>query len=445
MAYPRHRILREHQQVVLQHVVRLQNIRRSQRDTFDVAARQFQVAVLAMGYQQRRLRMVQLFQHFQKRLGLVRIQFPRIHNRQLLLCQFCRKRRAERTEKHLLRQRVSVIAWLWSVNRAAMTPERRPDRADARAARTLLLPKLAACAADFALFLDFVRACTQSTQVPARSFVQQVLVDFRAKNRVRQLHLTDFLAIQVHYIDDRHNFFSFFSALLRFLGLADKNVRSARPRHRSPHQQQVLVSVYLHDFQVLCGHLDVSHVTWKVLILPNTRRKRTASDATRSAMMHRAVRRIASGIVPALHAALKTLTLAHAAHVHEFASLEVLHEHPVADLRLVLRFLDAHFVQHLHGRNAGLLEVPSHGLVHALRFDEFYEPQLRGLVSVRLLRAALYHYARPRLKDGAPHERAVVDENLRHPQLDSDNSVDRHFPRLSFAACSKVLAASCLF
>src|SRR5207249_6399378 len=85
-----------------------------------------------------------------------------------------------------------------------------------------------------------------------------------------------------------------FSALLRFLGLADKNVRSARPRHRSPHQQQVLVSVYLHDFQVLCAHLDVSHVTWKVLILPNTRRKRTTSDATRSAMMHRAMRRIRS-------------------------------------------------------------------------------------------------------------------------------------------------------
>src|SRR5204862_7023556 len=107
---------------------------------------------------------VQLFQHFQKRLGLVRIQFPRIHNRQLLLCQFCPKRRAQRTEKHLLRQRVAVIAWLWSVNRAAMTPETRPAPADARAARAPLLPKLAACAADFALFLAFVRACTPTAQ-----------------------------------------------------------------------------------------------------------------------------------------------------------------------------------------------------------------------------------------------------------------------------------------
>src|SRR6266849_4199484 len=110
------------------------------------------------------------------------------------------------------------------MDRAAMTPERRPDRAHTRAARALLLPELAARAAHFALVLGLVRTSAQPAQVPPRSFVQQVLVDLRAKNRVRQLHLTDFLAIQVHYVDDRHNLFSFFkpseaecrSALLRF-------------------------------------------------------------------------------------------------------------------------------------------------------------------------------------------------------------------------------------
>src|SRR5439155_533019 len=223
-------------------------------------------------------------------------------------------------------------------------------------------------------------------------------------------------------------------ALLRFSCLADKNVRSAWPRHRSPHQQQVFVGVHLHHFQILRRHLDVSHVPRKMLVLPDTRRKGTPSDAARRAMMHRAVRRIASGIVPALHAALKTLALAYSAHIHKLAGLEVFHQHAVADFRLVFRLFDAHFVQDLHWRDAGFLEVPSHGLVHALRLDEFHQPQLRGLVSVRLLRAALYHHARPRLKDGAPHERAVVDENLRHSQFDSDDSVDRHYPYLSFAA-----------
>src|SRR6267378_715220 len=414
VAQPHYGILREQQQVVLQHIVRLQNTRRRQGYALDVAARALQIRVFAVRHQQSRLLVIQLAQHRQQRFGLVRLQSPRIHNRQLLLGQFCRERRAQRAQQHFLRQRVAVIARPRSVDRAAMTPERRADRADARAARAFLLPELAARAADFALFLDLVRAPAQSAQVPPRSLVQQVLVDLRAKNRVRQFHLTD---------------------LLRFSRLADENVRSSRPRHRSPHQQQVLVGVHLHNLQILRRHPHVPHVAWKVLILPDTRRKGTAPNAARRAVMHRAVRRIAAAVMPALYAALKTLALADAADINEFAGLKILHQHAVADFRLVLRFLDAHFLQHLHGRDVGLLEVPGHGLVDALRLDEFHEPQLRGLVAVGLLRPALYHHARPRLKNGAPRQRAVFQEDLRHPQLDSDDSVDSHFPRLSFAAC----------
>src|SRR5260370_18357393 len=95
------------------------------------------------------------------------------------------------------------------MDRAAMAPERRADRAHTRAARALLLPKFAASAAHFALFLDLVRTSAQSAQVPPRSFVQQVLVDLLAKNRVRQLHLPDFLPIQIDYVDDRHNLFPY--------------------------------------------------------------------------------------------------------------------------------------------------------------------------------------------------------------------------------------------
>src|SRR5712664_1684212 len=109
---------------------------------------------------------------------------------------------------------------------AAMTPERRANRAHTRASRALLLPKFAARAADFALFLDLVRTPAQSAQVPSRSFMQQVLVDLRAKDRVRQLHLTDFLAIQIDYVDDRHNLFSFsvqnFLTYFAFLALRMK-------------------------------------------------------------------------------------------------------------------------------------------------------------------------------------------------------------------------------
>src|SRR5215813_3936871 len=93
------------------------------------------------------------------------------------------------------------------MHRAAMTPQRRPDRADASAARALLLPELAACAAHFALFLHFVRAAAKSSEIPARRFVQKVFVYLRGEDRVGKLNLPDFLAIQIYDIYDRHFFF----------------------------------------------------------------------------------------------------------------------------------------------------------------------------------------------------------------------------------------------
>ncbi len=54
-----------------------------------------------------------------------------------------------------------------------------------------------------------MRARAQSAQVPARSFVQQVLIHLCAKDRVRQFHLADLLAIQIEHIYDRHDLFSF--------------------------------------------------------------------------------------------------------------------------------------------------------------------------------------------------------------------------------------------
>src|SRR6267143_1662994 len=211
---------------MFQHVVRLQNVWRCQFHAIEIAAREFQVAVLAVRHQQRRLRVIQLAKHFDKRLRFVRFKRPGIHNRQLLLREFCRKRRPQRAKQHLLWQGVAVIARPWSVNRAAMTPERRPDRADARAPCALLLPELAARAADFAFFLDLVRAPAQPPQIPPRSFVQQVLIHLRAKDRVRQLDLADLLATQIDYINDRHELCSFsiqnVTAYFAFLALRMK-------------------------------------------------------------------------------------------------------------------------------------------------------------------------------------------------------------------------------
>src|ERR1700682_4682621 len=107
-----------------------------------------------------------------------------------------------------------------------MTPEWRTNRADSRAASTLLPPELAARAADFALVLGLVRARAQPAQIPARSFVQQVGIHLRAKHRVGELHLPDLLAIQIDYIHDRHNFPSRLLCLLGAFRPANENVRA---------------------------------------------------------------------------------------------------------------------------------------------------------------------------------------------------------------------------
>ncbi len=67
-----------------------------------------------------------------------------------------------------------------------------------------------------------------------------------------------------------------------------------------------------------------------MLPLPHARRKRTGADAAGRAMEHRTVASIAAAVVPALHAALKSFTLAHAGNIHVLADLESIHQHAVA-------------------------------------------------------------------------------------------------------------------
>src|SRR3984957_13914347 len=119
-----------------------------------------------------------------------------------------------------------------------------------------------------------------------------------------------------------------------------------------------------------------------MLVLPNPRRERAATDASRSAMKHRTVGGVSAAIVPALHTAREAFALADAADVHHLARLEIFHQHAVANFGFVFRFLQANFAEDFHWRRAGFLEMSGHGFVDALRLDEFHEAQLRGFVAV---------------------------------------------------------------
>src|ERR1019366_8016523 len=87
--------------------------------------------------------------------------------------------------------------------RTAVAPQWRTDRAHTCAARSLLLPELLACAGNQLLVLGGVRAAVLPGAVMLHRFPKQVFVH-RTEHFIGQFERTDFLAIQVHYIDCRH-------------------------------------------------------------------------------------------------------------------------------------------------------------------------------------------------------------------------------------------------
>src|SRR5258708_8445246 len=177
-----------------------------------------------MRNQQRGLSKTQFSKCAQQRRSLWRFQWPAIHHGQFSVSQFRGQRRTQCAEQHFLRHCIAVTARTWSVHRAAMPPQRRPDGANACLASALLLPELAAGTGNFALFFYLVRAPAEPVQVPAGSFVQQMRIHLRAKYRLRQLDFADFLSIQIDYIHDWHNLVS----LSVFRKSCDKN-RYLRP------------------------------------------------------------------------------------------------------------------------------------------------------------------------------------------------------------------------
>src|SRR5437773_11928922 len=122
--------------------------------------------------QQSRFRKAQFLERRNQRLRLVRFELPPVHDGQLLVRKLRGKRRTQCAKQHLFWQRIAIAARARSVNRSTMAPQRRPDRADTRAAGALLLPELAASARHFALFLDLVSAPAEPVQVSTGSFVQ---------------------------------------------------------------------------------------------------------------------------------------------------------------------------------------------------------------------------------------------------------------------------------
>src|SRR5580658_9356802 len=99
------------------------------------------------------------------------------------------------------------------MHRSAMPPEWRPDRANTRPPRALLLPKLLARPGNLPASLGSVRPPVLPGAVMFHRLPKQILIN-GAENFIGKVKGPDLLAAQIVNIDSSHCFYAFFAALL---------------------------------------------------------------------------------------------------------------------------------------------------------------------------------------------------------------------------------------
>src|SRR5437762_6742965 len=110
--------------------------------------------------------------------------------------------------------------------------------------------------------------------------------------------------------------------LLRRDRLADDHVAGRRAGDAALDDQQVIVAVDAHDFQVACRDALAAHPTGSAHALDHPRRERRGADRAGRAVEHRSVRRRAPGEVMALDDALEPFAAAGADDVDALAQRE---------------------------------------------------------------------------------------------------------------------------
>src|SRR5215471_7322015 len=97
------------------------------------------------------------------------------------------------------------------MDRTAVTPKRRTDRAHAGASSALLLPELLACTRNQLLILGGVRTVTLRRAEVRDRFVEQVLIH-RAEDFIGQLKGAYLLSAQIYHVNVCHKISALLSA-----------------------------------------------------------------------------------------------------------------------------------------------------------------------------------------------------------------------------------------
>src|ERR687885_1932376 len=183
---------------------------------------------------------------------------------------------------------------------------------------------------------------------------------------------------------------------------------------RAAQHQQVVARVDAHDLEAALRNALVAHLARTPDALEHARGIRGGADRARRADVVRAVRHRAAAEVVALDRALEALALRRPGDLDLLAGLEGLDRDRLADGELA--GLVAELDDVLHRRRVGLAQVAELALGEVLLADRA-ERELDGLVAVAVERADRRHRTRAGLEHRDALDAAVLEEQLRHPEL----------------------------
>src|SRR4051794_21402521 len=188
---------------------------------------------------------------------------------------------------------------------------------------------------------------------------------------------------------------------------------------RAAQQDQVLVRDHVDDLEAALGHALVAHLAGAADALEHARRCGGRADRARGAHVVRAVRDGAAAEAVALDRSLEALALRDAGDLDGLALLEDVDGQLLANLEALA--LAAELAQVAQRRVARLLQVAELGL-RQLALGHVAVAELHGVVAVALGRPQAGNPARARLHDRDALDGAVLHEQLRHPDLRSEQS-----------------------
>src|SRR4051794_36449768 len=210
---------------------------------------------------------------------------------------------------------------------------------------------------------------------------------------------------------------------------ADLHRGALGPGDRAADEHQVAVGDQLDDGEPALGHAAAAHLARSADALEHARGGRRGADRARGAHVVRAVGLGAGGEVVALDRALKALALRGPGDLHGLPDLEGLHRHGVAHRELAR--LVAELADVAQRRRVGLPEVAELGAGERL-LAHGAEPELDGLVAVRVVGSDAEHGTRAGLEHGDALDLSVVEEALGHPELlGEDRGHRRSYPKAS--------------